>query len=106
LRVSAIAKGLISRGLASISVWGADSSRVHDLSDFERDPNEIDERVVVTTWHADEPLSEPVCYFDLCAYPSADFEFDCIDWVVIAVGNEGWEEEMRAALINGFDGPS
>jgi hypothetical protein len=102
-RISAIAKTLMLRGLAGLSAWGPHCSRVHDLFDLERDPNETDERVVVTTWHDDEPLSEAVCYFDLCACPSSDFERDCNDWVAIAVGDKRWEEEMRTALINGFD---
>jgi hypothetical protein len=101
-RISTIAKALISRGLAGLSVWGPHCSRVHDLFDIERDPNETDERVVMTTWHDDEPLSEAVCYFDLCAYPSSDFERGCKDWVAIAVGNRRWEEEMHTALVNGF----
>ena len=100
-RVSAIAKALISRGLAGISVWGPDCSRVHDLFDLERDPDETDERVMVTTWHADEPLSEAVCYFDLCAYPSLDFEHNCRDWIAIAVHDQRWEAEMRTALMKG-----
>ena len=103
-RIRAIAKTLMSRGLAGFSVWGPDCSRVHDQFDIKRDPNETDERVIVTTWHENEPLSEAVCYFDLCAYPSADFERDCIDWVAIAVGNKRWAKEMRTVLINGFDG--
>ena len=103
-RVSAVAKTLLLRGLAGLSVWGPDCSRVHDLFDHERDPDETDERVVVTTWHDDEPLSEAVCYFDLCAYPSSDFERDCRDWIAIAIGDKCWEEEMRTALIGGFDG--
>lgn len=103
-RISAIAKALMSRGLAGVSVWGPDCSRVHVLFDIERDPDETDERVVVTTWHADEPLSEAVCYFDLCAYPSSDFEHDCKDWIAIAVDNQLWEANIRTALIDGFDG--
>lgn len=102
-RISSSARTLLSRGIAGFSVWGTDCSRVHDLFDLERDPEETDERVVVTTWHADEPLSEAVCYFDLCAYPSADFERDCTDWVALAVANGNWEEEIRAALVKGFD---
>jgi hypothetical protein len=84
-------------------VWGIDCSRVHDLFDSERDPDETDECIVVTTWHADEPITEAVCYFDLCAYPAADFEHDCTDWVAIAVGNAQWKDEICAALIKGFD---
>jgi hypothetical protein len=102
-RISEVAKTLMSRGLAGLSIWGPHCSRVHDLFDLERDPNETDESVVVTTWHDDEPLSEAVCYFDLCANPSADFEHDCNDWVAVAVGEKRWEEEIRTALVNGFD---
>jgi hypothetical protein len=57
----------------------------------------------VTTWHADEPLSEAVCYFDLCAYPSSDFEHDCKDWIAIAVDDQRWEAEMLTALMKGFN---
>jgi hypothetical protein len=92
----------MSRGLAGVSVWGPGCSRVHDLFDLARDPNETDERVVVTTWHDDEPITEAACYFDLNAYPSSEFEPDCKDWVAIAVGNEQWLEEMRTSLIGGF----
>jgi hypothetical protein len=102
--ISASARILLSRGLAGFSVWGPDCSRVHDLFDLERDPGETDETVVVTTWHADEPITEAVCYFDLCAYPAAGFERDCSDWVAIAVGNESWEEEISTAVVKGFDG--
>jgi hypothetical protein len=101
-RISASAKALMSRGLAGFSVWGPDCSRVHDLFDWERDPDETDENLVCTTWHADEPISEAVCYFELNAYPSSDFEQDCSDWIAIAVGNENWESEITAALIKGF----
>jgi hypothetical protein len=83
---------------------GQTVQEIHDLFDLERHPDETDESAVVTTWHADEPLSEAVCYFDLCACPSSDFERDCNDWVAISVGEKHWEEEMCAALIDGFDG--
>lgn len=105
-RISALARSLLLHGLAGVSVWGPDCSRVHDLFDEERDPDETDERVVVTTWHDNESIADAVCYFDLCAYPSADLEHDCRDWVAIAVGNELWEQEIRRALIEGFDGVS
>jgi hypothetical protein len=102
-RISTSARLLLSRGLAGFSVWGPNCSRVHDLFDLERDPDETGQSVVVTTWHDDDPISEAVCYFDLCAYPAADFENDCSDWVAIAVGNQSWEEEIRRALAKGFD---
>lgn len=97
-RLRAIARILLDRGLASLVAWGPACSRVHDQFDLERDPNETDDQVVTTSWHDDEPLSEAVWYFDFCAYPSADFEGSCTDWVAISVANEGWEKEFRRAL--------
>lgn len=102
-RIRKLANALISRGLAGVSVWGPDCSRVHDLFDEARDPEETDERVVVTTWHDNESIEDAVCFFDLCAYPSDDFERDCRDWVAIAVGNKRWEEQICKALNDGFD---
>jgi hypothetical protein len=98
-RLRRLARILLDKGLARFCVWGPDCSRVHDQFDLERDPNETDGRVVTTTWHDDEPLSEAVWYFAFNAYPSDDFEEDCKDWVAISVGDEAWERELHSGLI-------
>ena len=103
-RISAVARTLLDRGVASFSVWGPDCDRVHDLFDIERDPKETDERLVVTTWHDRETILEAACYFDLCALPPSDFERDCTDWVAIAVDHEDWGAEITDALLRGFVG--
>lgn len=98
-RLRRLARTLLEKGLASFCVWGPDCSRVHDQFDLERDPNETDGRVVTTTWHDDEPLSEAVWYFAFNARPSDDFEEDCKDWVALSVGSEAWERELSSSLI-------
>jgi glutamyl/glutaminyl-tRNA synthetase len=100
----AVARALIDSGMAYLCVWGNDCSRVHDQFDLERDPNEPDGRVVTTTWHDDEPLSEALWYFANCAYPDDAFEFDCRDWVALSVGNVEWEREIRSELVDKNEG--
>ncbi|HWG22174.1 MAG TPA: hypothetical protein VG225_16715 [Terracidiphilus sp.] len=94
-----LAHRLIGRGLAYLCAWGPDCKRVHDQFDFERDPNETDGRVVMTTWHDNEPLAETAWEFTNCAYPAEEFEADCTDWVAIAVDNADWERELRDELV-------
>jgi hypothetical protein len=72
---------------------------VHDQFDLERDPNETEGRVVMTTWHDDEPLSETLSFFANCAFPSDDFEAGCTDWVAISVANQEWELEITRELV-------
>ena len=95
-----VARALLDRGLAYLCVWGKDCCRVHDQFDIEREPNEPDGHVVPTTWHDDEPLEEALWYFANVAYPDDSFEFDCRDWVAIAVGCSKWEEQIRAELVD------
>lgn len=97
-RIRSVARKLLDDGLAGLDVWGPDCGRVHNQFDLERDPNETDGRVVMTTWHDDEPLSEVVWSFDYCSWPSGEFEHDCTDWIAVAVGNEVWEQEIRSGL--------
>src|SRR4051794_25035988 len=58
--VAALAEWAIERGMFWFSAWGPDCERVHDLVDevdVERGGgNELP--VVMTTWHADEPLDD------------------------------------------------
>ncbi len=98
-RLRELAHRLIDRGLAYLCAWGPDCERVHDQFDLERDPNETDGRVVMTTWHDEEPLAETAWEFANCAYPSEEFEVGCTDWVAIAVGNADWGRELRDELV-------
>lgn len=95
----AVARRLLERGLAYLCVWGEDCSRVHDQFDLERNPDEPDESIVMTTWHDDESLGEALWYFANCAYPDDTFEQDCCDWVAISVASNDWEQTINSELI-------
>ena len=95
------AKSLLERGLAYFCVWGPDCERVHDLLDLERMPEEPRNRVVMTTWHSEESLSEGLCYFANCAEPTEGFAADCRDWIAVSVKNEAWSQQIRIGLLAG-----
>ncbi len=94
-----IARKLLDHGLAGLSVWGKDCSRVHDQFDVERNSDEPDGCVVETTWHDDEPLEEALWSFANVAYPDDCYARDCNDWVAVAVGSGAWEATIRDELV-------
>jgi hypothetical protein len=100
--VYAAAEKLLAKGMVYICVWGPDGERVEDIFDkaiIERNPNETDKNVVITTCHNKEPLSEAVWFFLNCAWPADDYVHACSDWVAAVIGNPAWEAEVRAKLL-------
>jgi hypothetical protein len=92
------AKLLLEQGIAYFCVWGPDCERVHDQFDLERMPNESKGRVVMTTWHSKESLSEALWFFANCVAPDDGFEADCTEWVALSVGNDSWAQQIRTTL--------
>jgi hypothetical protein len=93
------ARELIARGMASLSVWGSECSRVHDLFDLERKPDESQTCSVTTAWYEEDPLPEALWAFANVDYPAEDFEADCTDWVAISIDNSEWEQVMIRELV-------
>jgi hypothetical protein len=94
-----MAKGLLRHGIAYLCVWGPDCERVHDQFDLERVPDEPKGRVVMTTWHSKESITDALWFFATCAEPDEGFESECTDWVAISVANEAWAETIRVELF-------
>jgi hypothetical protein len=95
------AKFLLESGLAYFCVWGPDCERMHDQFDLERLPNEPKGRVVMTTWHARESLSEALWFFANCVEPDEGFAADCADWVALSVTKDSWAQQIPTDLIEG-----
>ncbi len=97
------AKELLDRGMVYACVWGPDCERVHDVIDLaivQRNPDETDGNVVITTWHAKDLLYEAVWFFLNCAWPAEDYVHACADWIAVAIGNLAWGAEVRATLLD------
>lgn len=94
------AKALLGRGVVYLCAWGNDCERVHDQFDLEREPRESIERVIMTTWHDDESLSEALWFFANCAEPAEGFLEECKDWVAVCLNDSEIENQMRIDLID------
>jgi hypothetical protein len=104
--ISEAATKLLARGLAYLCAWGPDCERVHDIFD-EKDiartlagegPRESVEDVVMTTWHADEPLEESLWFFVHSAFPADGYKDNCKDWIIATVGHPEWAQEVRGMI--------
>ena len=68
-----VAGSLIEQGIVYLCSWGPDCERVHDLFDsviVERNPNETEKSVILTTWHDGESLDEALWHFLNVAFPA------------------------------------
>ena len=100
--IYSVSEKLLDQGMVYACVWGPDCESVHDSIDqpiFQRQPGKSGGSVVITTWHAKDPLSEAVWFFLNCAWPAEDYVHTCSDWVAAVIGNPAWEAEIRAKLL-------
>lgn len=93
---SSTARWLVDGGCLYAVAWGAECEEWHDAVDWAVletfDFGDIpDDRFVMTTWHADEPLSEALWFAGTCAsHPDVELK----KTVLLHVANEAKEEEL------------
>ena len=100
--IYSVSEKLLDKGMVYACVWGPDCERVHDAIDqaiIQRNPNETNGNVVMTTWHDKDPINEAVWFFLNCALPADDYMHGCSDWIAAPIGNPTWEAELRAKLM-------
>jgi hypothetical protein len=97
--IGSFARQLLDAGAVWVACWGPDCERVHDIIDeeFAVWPGRKSEGVVMTTWHADEPLAEAIAFTLLNLKPDDEYSEGCASLIGIAIGESRWAEEMRAA---------
>lgn len=116
--VHAFARECFTKGLSYLVAWGPDCERVHDLFDDELIDKRGNDRyvpagsssddVVITTWHANEPLAKALFYFVYCAYPTEVFEREWKHRMLLVIGNENWARKavryMKAVAASAVTG--
>jgi hypothetical protein len=95
----ALFRPLVDRGLACFSAWGNRSEEVHDAVDLcfverELEVGEAD-YLLMTGWHANEPLEEAVWAFKMLDIPSELHVFAEFDRFAVAVENRAWVDRME-----------
>jgi hypothetical protein len=98
------ASGAIRGGATYVCVWGPDCARVHnafDEADLEVNGESTDDRVLMTTDHADEPLEEAVWFALNAAYPAGAYESTTQATVLATIGSPAWATTVRDYVRNG-----
>jgi hypothetical protein len=91
-----VAEWLIDSGCLYVVAWGVECEQWHDTVDWTlleafNYGDVPDDRFVMTTWHADEPLSEAFWFAGQCAsHPDIDIE----DTMILHISAEGKEMAM------------
>lgn len=112
--ISAVTEFLFRAGCISLSTWGRDCERVHDIMDEVSEWLEIDEGpnrhlqnpedAEVTTWHS-ESFRSALFYLACCAHEPGSYA-PCAQSIVITIGtDESRRMHIRKALEWPFECP-
>lgn len=112
--ISAVTEFLYRAGCISLSTWGRDCERVHDIMDevpvrleIDEGPNphlQNPENVEVTTWHS-ESFRSALFYLACCAHEPGSYA-PCAQSIVITIGaDEPRLMHIRKALEWPFESP-
>ena len=100
-RIAGLARKLLDAGAVYICVWGPDCERVHDIIDEEQigpNPTLESDRVVMTTWHSDEPLAEAIWFVLHNSWPDKAYQAGCNSTLGLAINSLQWASEIRDAF--------
>ena len=96
-----IANWALDQGAVYLCAWGPDCERVHDIIDevvCNRNPDETDEDVIMTTWHEDETLEEALWFAVNSAFAVGAYEQTCKTLVTVTIGNQDWGSQIAKTL--------
>lgn len=101
--ITSLAQGLLELGASYFVCWGPGCERAHDLIDdvtLVLEPPVPDDSVIMTTWHADQPLDEALFFLLCAAWPDPAYEDSTGCIVAISVRSAEYHAQIRTALSN------
>lgn len=100
--IAVVVEGLLDRGAVSISCWGEDCRRVHDVLTESivgsTPPVSRYSSSTMTTWHERESFEEALWYALFVAQPTDQFEASCRDSLVLLIDQPAYVSTARDAL--------
>ena len=103
-RLVGVAEALVRAGASYVCCWGPDCERFHDSFDeavLSVNGESTEDRVVITTWHADEPLEDAVWFAVTSAWPADAYESSTGAVVALSVDSPEWSERIAKYLDAG-----
>lgn len=101
--IGVLAARILDAGAVYVCAWGSDCERVHNAFDeaaVARGSGNTDAAVIMTTAHADEPLSEALWFALMTAFPDDTYDKSCQAVVAIVIGNDEYATAVRDAFRN------
>lgn len=95
------ALNLLRSGAVSVSTWGSDAKRVHDLVDDAAlilNPFPTANSVVITTCHGKESLDRALWFFLNSSWPANNYRNSCRSGLVVVVDSPFRADKIREAL--------
>jgi len=110
-RIASLAKAMLGRRCAYVSVWGPESQRVHDTFDrvYETEWSHPrpeagewsqDVPFLMSTWHDDESLASGLWFSLMDANPSADGYWDARPPTFAALAHPKYRAVVRDLLLD------
>jgi hypothetical protein len=99
--IARVARKLLDSGAVYVCVWGSDCERVHDIVDevsVGPTPPPVLDKVVMTSWHAHEPLSEAIWFVLRTSWPDEAYELGCNATLGLSIGSPASATEMHHAF--------
>ena len=96
-----LASNLLAAGAVYVCAWGPDCERVHDVvgdAVLVQEPSQATELHIMTTWHADQPIEDALCFLLRSAYPSDAYWESCRAELVVVAGLPGTTALVSEAL--------
>ena len=103
-----LAAAILERGATYVCCWGPDCSRFHDCfgeADVYRHLDHDEDRVIMTTWHDDDPLEEAAWFALHSAFPDEGYAEGTGSVLLVTVGNREWHEQLGKYLDAGAQLP-
>jgi len=95
------ALSLLRSGAVSVSTWGRDAQRVHDLVDDAAlilNPFPTANSVVITTCHGRESLDRALWFFLNSTWPASNYRNSCRSALVVVVDSPDRADKVRKDL--------
>jgi hypothetical protein len=94
-----VSEWLVKSGCLYVVAWGTECKDWHDTVDCsvleEFDYGDIpNDRFIMTTWHANEPLSEAMWFTGQCAYHP---DVELVETVMLHIANQAREADLQEA---------
>jgi len=98
------ARKSLKQGLVSLSAWGVDCERVHDIYDHVIVNMKFEKKdiAIFTSWHEKQSLKVTIWDFIYCTFPDDYYKKKCSSWLTVSIGNKEYCNKVFKQIERGL----